>query len=96
MVGYEMLAIVYPNNAKPELDVRREGTKLFVKNTGNANVLLREGFQCASADLPTEECTSLPGKRMYPGNEWSLDLPLDMPVTYYQSVGTRNFVEEYE
>ena len=37
MVGYEILAIVYPNNAKPELDVRREGTKLFVKNTGNAS-----------------------------------------------------------
>ena len=95
MIGYEVLAIVYPNNPKPDLSVERKGQKLFVKNNGNTNVLLREGFQCITPDMPREECTPLPGRRMYPGNEWELELPHDLPVTYYQSVGTRNYVESY-
>lgn len=95
MVGYEILAIVYPHNAQPELAVTREGKTLLVRNTGNTNVLLREGYQCDIPGQALEDCETLPGKRMYPGNEWSLELPLDLPVTYYQSVGTRNFVETY-
>lgn len=95
MIGYELLAIVYPNNPQPDLQVEREGKLLRVKNAGNANVLLREGFQCPEQDMPKEQCTPLPGRRMYPGNEWQIELPHDLPVTYYQSVGTRNFVETY-
>ncbi len=95
LVGYEILAIVYPNNPQPDLQASRLGNKLVVANHGNTNVLLREGYQCELPDQPREDCTPLPGKRMYPGNEWTLDLPEDLPVTYYQSVGTRNFVEQY-
>ena len=95
MIGYEILAIVHPNNTQPELDVRREGETLHVKNVGNTNVLLREGYQCETPGQPSEDCEPLPGRRMYPGNEWTLELPRDLPVTYYQSVGTRNFVVTY-
>lgn len=95
MIGYEILAIVYPNNTQPQLDVLREGTTLKVRNVGNTNVLLREGFQCEIPGQALEDCTPLPGKRMYPGNEWTLELPRDLPVTYYQSIGTRNFVETW-
>ncbi len=95
MVGYEILAIVYPNNSQPQLAVTREGKTLRVQNTGNTNVLLREGYQCEIPGQALEDCEPLPGKRMYPGNEWTLELPLDTPVTYYQSIGTRNFVETY-
>ncbi|MEQ8692530.1 MAG: hypothetical protein RIC89_17070 [Pseudomonadales bacterium] len=95
MIGYEVLAIVYPNKIETDLEVQRDGQRLRVKNLGNANVLLREGFQCPSKDTPQEDCTPLPGKRMYPGNEWELELPHDLPVTFYQSVGTRNYMETY-
>ncbi len=95
MIGYEILAIVYPNDMTPKVEVRRDGKQLHVRNMGNANVLFREGFQCAAENMPLEECEPLPGKRVYPGNEWTLDLPADLPVTYYQSIGTHNFVEEY-
>lgn len=95
LIGYEVLAIVYPVNAEPALEVNREGKALTIRNTGNTNVFLQQGFQCESADQPEEECTPLPGKRMYPGLEWQLELPHDLPVRYYQSVGTRNFVENY-
>ena len=95
LIGYEVLAIVYPSISKPRLRVERDGQRLTVRNIGNTNVLMREGYQCAEAGLPREQCESLPGKRVYPGNVWQLDLPLDRPVTYYQSVGSRNFVENY-
>jgi hypothetical protein len=36
------------------------------------------------------------GKRMYPGLKWSVDLEHDLPVRFFQSVGTRNFVETYD
>ena len=95
LVGYEILAIAYPSEADPNLNVRRNGKKLIFENAGNANVLLREGYQCANPNMDKEECTALPGKRLYPGNIWELDLPEDLPVRYYQSVGTRHFVETY-
>ena len=95
MVGYEILAIVYPDQPQPELTVQREGQVLKVSNVGNTNVLMREGYQCATPQTVSEECTALPSKRMYPGNQWELQLPHDLPVKYYQSVGTRNSIAEY-
>ncbi|MEM7079978.1 MAG: hypothetical protein AAF513_15260 [Pseudomonadota bacterium] len=95
LVGYEILAIVYPNNPQPELEVMREGHELRVVNNGNTNVLMREGYQCETPDLPLEECTPLPGKRMYPGNEWVYELPHDLPVMYYESIGMKNFTRNY-
>ncbi len=95
MVGYEILAIVYPNNPQPELHAQRHGRQLVVRNDGNTNVLLREGYQCVDDEQPRQECVPLPGRRLYPGNEWIVDLPEDLPVTYYQSIGTQNFVERY-
>ena len=95
MVGYEILAIVYPNNPQPDIEVHREGQQITMRNNGNTNVLLREGFQCSDPKLPREECAALPSRRLYPGNEWQFELPYDLPVTYYHSVGTRNFVTEY-
>ena len=95
VIGYEILAIIYPNNPQPSLVVERSGRRLTVSNTGNTNVLVREGYQCLSPDLPLEDCTPLSGKRLYPGNEWKLELPEDLPVTLYQSVGNRSFVETY-
>ena len=95
MIGYELLAIVYPVVPEADLLVERTGRVLTVSNHGNANVLMREGFQCQQPEQPKDQCTPLPGRRIYPGNQWELELPYDLPVTYYQSVGSRNYVETY-
>lgn len=95
LIGYEVLAIVYPQNPQPNLQVARDGRTLTVTNSGNTNVFLQEGFQCEDPKAEVEDCTALPGKRMYPGMQWVTELPHDLPVRYYQSVGTRNFVETY-
>lgn len=95
LIAYEILAIVYPDNPDPGLEVERVGDRLVFTNAGNANVLLREGYQCESPQQAKEECTPLPGKRLYPGNTWELELSSDLPVRYYQSVGSRHYVETY-
>jgi P pilus assembly chaperone PapD len=95
LIGYEVLAIVYPKKPAPKLEVERNGRTLSIVNTGNTNVFLQEGFQCENPKAALEDCTPLPGKRMYPGMKWVTELPHDLPVRYYQSVGTRNFVETY-
>jgi len=95
MVGYEILAIVYPINPEPMVEATRVGQKMRLVNTGNTNVLLREGFQCANPKQKEEDCEPLPGKRLYPGNSWELELPYDQPVTFYQSIGTRHSIETY-
>ncbi len=95
LIGYEVLAIVYPQKPQPNLDVIRDGRTLTITNSGNTNVFLQEGFQCKDPKAAVEDCTPLPGKRMYPGMQWVTELPHDLPVRYYQSVGTRNFVETY-
>jgi len=95
LIGYEVLAIVYPKSPNPDLLVERSGTTLTAHNQGNTNVLLQEGFQCDTPEQPLEECAPVRGKRMYPGLKWSVELTRDLPVRFFQSVGTRNFVEIY-
>lgn len=95
LIGYEVLAIFYPDAPDPKLEFSRRGKTLHISNNGNTNVLLQEGFQCETPALPLEECATLPGKRVYPGTAWEVELPHDLPVRYYQSIGTRNFVETY-
>lgn len=96
LIGYEVLAIVYPKSAEPELVVERKGTSLTAHNKGNTNVLLQEGFQCETPDQPLEDCAPVRGKRMYPGLSWTVELSRDLPVRFFQSVGTRNYVEIYD
>ena len=95
LIGYEVLAIVYPSNPQPDLHVQRDGRVLRAENRGNTNVLLQEGFQCESAEQPLEDCAPVRGKRMYPGLTWEVELTHDLPVRFFQSVGTRNYVETY-
>jgi P pilus assembly chaperone PapD len=96
LIGYEVLAIVYPKSPAPDLVVERQGKTLTAHNKGNTNVLLQEGFQCERPEQPLEDCAPVQGKRMYPGLSWSVELSRDLPVRFFQSVGTRNYVEIYD
>lgn len=95
LIGYEVLVLTQPTNPNPNLVVSREGNRLLVSNNGNTNVLMREGYQCPFEGAEKEDCEGLRGKRIYPGNNWSLDLPADKPVEYYLAVGKKNSVAVY-
>ncbi len=95
LIGYEVLVLTQPVNAQPELVAERAGNTLTFRNDGNTNVLLREGYQCPIETEDKEQCEPLSGKRIYPGNQWSVDLPLDRPAEYYLAVGRKNSVAVY-
>ena len=97
LVGYEVLVLVQPATPEPNLIATRSGTSLSFENKGNTNVLLREGKQCPDgASDDSENCKRLNGKRLYPGNSWSVDLPFNKAVDYQMSIGTKNSVKTYK
>jgi P pilus assembly chaperone PapD len=97
LVGYEVLVLVQPAIPEPNLVAKRDGKKLFFVNEGNTDILLREGKQCPDGVADdSENCDSLPGKRLYPGNSWSVDLPHNKAVDYQMSIGTKNLVKTYK
>ena len=79
LVGYELLVMVRPVKSEPLINAQRKGKKLFVTNKGNTNVLMFNGRQCRSETDCNED---LPAKRMYPGNTWEFNLPIDAPVDF--------------
>ncbi len=92
MIGYEMLVIVRPPNAKPRLRVRRSGKFLKFFNAGNTNVLLRRIRQC---NKNKSNCVDLPSKRIYAKQRWKVKLPRKGPVEIVESVGLKHSIKEY-
>lgn len=70
LVGYDVLVLVRPVSSSVAVSARREGSKLMLRNDGNASVELVDGQQCNAQKL----CSSLGGKRLYAGATWVLDL----------------------
>lgn len=97
LVGYEVLVLMQPAVPEPNLLAKRSETSLSFENKGNTNILLREGKQCPKgASNDSEDCKRLNGKRLYPGNSWSVDLPFNRAVDYQMSIGTKNSVKTYK
>lgn len=96
LIGYEVLVLMQPASPDPNLVTKRNGKTLSFENKGNTNVLLREGKQCPKGVAQdSEKCESLRGKRLYPGNSWSVELPYNKPVDYQISVGTKNSIKTF-
>ena len=79
VVGYDVLVLVRPAEVRAGVAASRTGRKLTFRNTGNVSVEVVEGRQCAKSQT---QCSDLPGKRLYPGAAWSVDLPSDLPAEY--------------
>jgi P pilus assembly chaperone PapD len=79
LVGYDVLVLVRPADARPVIAGRRSGNSLTVTNTGNVSVELADGRQC---DAAGKACTPLPGKRLYAGAQWTQPLKTEAPVEY--------------
>lgn len=70
LVAYQSLVIVRPADINQEITSKRSAKSLLLKNQGNSNVLLQGGRMCTDA----KNCTELPTRRLYPGNELKLAL----------------------
>jgi len=80
VVAYQILVIILPNNPAVQINTDREGNTATFSNTGNANYLLTDGEQCDPAN--PSMCVALESKRIYPGNNWALELPFSGPASY--------------
>ena len=79
LVGYDVLVLVRPAQAAANVSASRNGRSLTFRNSGNVSVELVNGRQCKAQQA---QCTELPGKRLYPGASWSIDLQSDSPAEY--------------
>jgi P pilus assembly chaperone PapD len=79
LVGYDVLVLVRPAQPVANVSANRSGRSLTFSNSGNVSVELVNGRQCKAEDA---QCTELPGKRLYPGASWSVDLQSDSPAEY--------------
>jgi Mat/Ecp fimbriae periplasmic chaperone len=78
VVSYQTLVLIPPRKPTDQLDYSRDGDRLVVSNKGNSFVLLDGGKQCPDP----ENCTEVPGKRLYAGNTWETTLPMTGPVSF--------------
>jgi P pilus assembly chaperone PapD len=79
IVGYDVLVLVRPAQPLPNVTATRNGKVLTFSNAGNVSVELIDGRECSGAHT---QCTELPGKRLYPGASWRVDLHSDLPAEY--------------
>jgi P pilus assembly chaperone PapD len=79
VVGYDVLVLVRPAQPLANVTASRTGRTLSFTNMGNVSVEVIDGRQCSARH---EQCTQLPGKRLYPGASWTVDLPTDQPAEY--------------
>jgi P pilus assembly chaperone PapD len=86
LVGYDVLAIIRPENPVPRISGNRNGRTLIIRNDGNSSAELMNGKQCQHAET---NCAKLPGKRLYAGAEWRQTLSSDGPVEYSIKLGSR-------
>ncbi len=90
LIGYEVLVLVRPADARPELVVDRKGRKLHVENRGHSSLLVRQLEQCDPEDA--KRCEELPGNRLYAGEVWDVELPHDWPVRMHRTYRLENSV----
>jgi P pilus assembly chaperone PapD len=88
LVGYELLVIVRPKNAKVDLVAERKGNSLVLTNNGNTNAYLQSGEQC---DATGGNCKTLSTARIYAGQQWTATLPYNDGVVKYKVVDGTDF-----
>ncbi|MEL6693047.1 MAG: hypothetical protein AAFQ12_08425 [Pseudomonadota bacterium] len=79
LLAFKALIIARPEYPTADLVGERNGRKLTLVNRGNSNLVLSDGQQCPADNTP---CQPVRGKRLWPGLEWTTELPIDAPVTF--------------
>lgn len=91
LVGYDVLVLVRPVDVRADVAAVRTGRSLAFTNRGNVSVELVEGRQCAASG----SCIELPGKRLYPGASWSVELKSDAKADYVLKMPGRSERKSY-
>lgn len=85
IMGFQLKVFVRPKLALPALSIQQKGKDVYLKNTGNTNILIQEVRYCKTAKEAYEDCSLLPQvKRLYAGNDWHFQLPKALPVKILQ------------
>lgn len=92
LVGYDMLVLVRPKTPTFQISASRSGTKLVVRNLGNASVELLNIRQCTTKF----ECNDSPGGRIYAGIERTFDVALDRSaeLSFSTALGEKSVLVE--
>ena len=74
LVAYQALVFIRPQNPQYKVTAKVGNDTITFTNSGNMNVVLRNGRYCNSNK--EDSCTALSeGTRIYAGGSWTLDLP---------------------
>jgi len=99
LAAYDVLVIVRPSENNARIEAVRSAERVTLKNTGNSNILLTEGFICppdAVEDPSTKRCKTFESQRLYAGNNFEIDLPspTDVVVLKTRDGPAGEFVEQ--
>lgn len=92
LVGYDVLVLVRPSEAKPHVSGSRTGEDLKLVNDGNVSVELTDGRACDSA---MRNCKDLPGGRLYAGAAKSVPIGSASTVQYKLKLGPKLIAVEF-
>ncbi len=73
LIAYQALVFVRPENPHYKVSAIRNGASMTLTNTGNVNVVMRNGQACSEKG----SCFDLTeNKRLYAGQSWTISLPV--------------------
>ena len=83
LIAYQTLVFIRPDNAEYKVSAKREKGSITFTNSGNMNVVLRNGHFCTGKG-DNRKCDDIKeGIRLYAGQSWSLKLPSDSVKVEY-------------
>lgn len=68
LVGYDVLVIYRPQAPAAKVVGERDGSVLTLRNLGNTNAEVYDGKLCEAGGAAA--CSTLPSRRLYPGQVW--------------------------
>ncbi|WP_330924427.1 fimbria/pilus periplasmic chaperone [Candidatus Sororendozoicomonas aggregata] len=95
LIAYQALVFIRPDNPEYEVTAQQKGEQLIFKNSGNINVVLRNGRYCTTQK--NDSCKPLDATtRLYADQSWKLDVPTEaVRVTYGLFDGTFERTREF-
>lgn len=74
LIAYQALVFVRPDNPEYNVSVKQKGNQIIFTNTGNINVVMRNGRSCTTDK--NNSCRAIKKTtRLYAGQSWTLDIP---------------------
>lgn len=90
LVAYQILITIQPNNAQANIVHTRQGDRMIFANKGNTNVLLYNAKLCSSKTDLSQNCEKFnASKRLYPGNQWEVNVAEGQSIEFEMSNGSQ-------